>query len=79
MTITIVSITRPTACDHYHVTYTVNGGAERTRVIHRRDITDDPDSPEERFIDRLRSYVKENNLSTFAQVRNGIEGRTFQI
>jgi len=78
MQVTINSITRPTGCDHYTVNVTM-GGTAKDFIIHKQDILDDPGSAFDAALQRLRSYCKENSLSTFSAIKTALEGKTFQL
>lgn len=80
MTFTINTITRPAACDHFHFNVTING-TTKTVVVRRQDIMErEPDENfEELTFAHIRSHLKENNITTLAQAKTALEGKTFKL
>jgi hypothetical protein len=79
------SITTITRCsgggNHVTMVGTVNGVAT-TEHFTVQELTTSPETPEEKrtaAIQRMRSAVKEANATTPAQIRNALEGKTFEI
>lgn len=80
VTITVNTINRCAGGGHFFVNLTVNG-VVRNEILTRDELDVDPNEAGIRdcFLQRLRSYCRENNLTTYAQIKNAVEGKTVKL
>lgn len=71
-------ITSPNNCDHWHIK-AISPKGERTFVFTKQDLQIEPDDIEAMVKFFIRHQMQDRNISSLAQVKNWIEGKTFRL
>ena len=68
----------PNNCNHVHVAVTTPEGTQNF-VFTRQDFQLEPEDMELAVKVLIRYFAKTNNLSTLAQLKTALEGKTFKL
>lgn len=82
ITIPIGGLTRCAGGGHIFLQFSVNAGPMRMAVLNRDALledTDDPDCQRSVLVARLMAELKEHDLTTWAQIKAGLEDKTFKV
>jgi len=84
MTITVPlgGLTRCPGGNHFFLEFSVNAGPVRTLAFTKDEMIQDLDDPEMKcgvVVSRLRAIWQEAGSPTWAQIKAGVEGKTFKV